>query len=98
MRWPPAPPAQPQRATAAGAGRERSRLPAAALVVITEHGQVSHVVSEVIAQGGTIERSLPDLDTLVVNGISAATVRADDARALGQPRRHDERPLRRLGR
>ena len=57
---------------AAGANRT-------ALVVIAEHGQVSRVVSEVIDQGGTIERSLPALDTVVVNDISAATVRADDA-------------------
>ncbi len=69
-------------AAAAGTGaRAVANAPAAgtALVVITEHGQVSHVVSEVIDQGGTIERSLPNLDTVVVNAISAAAVRADDA-------------------
>jgi serine protease AprX len=52
---------------------------ATALVVITEHGQTSRVVSEVIEQGGSVERSLPDLDTVVVTGVPAATVRGDAA-------------------
>jgi serine protease AprX len=57
-------------------------VPAAAagngsLVVITGHGQSSRVASEVTAQGGMIARGLPDLDTLVVDGLSAATLRND---------------------
>jgi serine protease AprX len=46
-------------------------------VVITEHGLVSQVVGEVTAQGGTIRRSLPDLDTIVVDGLAPATLQAD---------------------
>jgi serine protease AprX len=65
----------------AAAAPAAGNAPAAgtALVVITEHGQTGHVVSQVLEQGGTIERSLPNLDTLVVDGIPAATVQADDA-------------------
>jgi serine protease AprX len=48
---------------------------ASALVVITEHGKTSQVASEVLALGGAIEQSLPDLDTLVVDGVSAAPLR-----------------------
>ncbi|HEX4015825.1 MAG TPA: S8 family serine peptidase [Frankiaceae bacterium] len=50
-----------------------------ALVVITAHGKTRQVTSEVLDQGGTIERSLPDLDTLVVDGVSAAALRSDAA-------------------
>jgi serine protease AprX len=46
-------------------------------VVITAHGQVSSVVAEVTGQGGTIQRSLPHFDTVVVSGVSASALRAD---------------------
>ncbi len=48
-------------------------------MVITEHGQTSRVAGEVTTQGGTIERSLPDLDTLVVDGVPATTLRSAGA-------------------
>ena len=70
-------------ATAAAAPASVTAAPASAglpsLVVITEHGQTSMVAGEVTSQGGTIERTLPALDTLVVDGISATTLRSDGA-------------------
>ncbi|HEX4428385.1 MAG TPA: S8 family serine peptidase [Frankiaceae bacterium] len=50
---------------------------ASGFVVIAEHGRTSLVASEVTEQGGSIVRSLPDLDTLVVDGVSATVLRAD---------------------
>ena len=50
-----------------------------ALVVITQHGRTGQVASEVLGHGGAIERSLPDLDTLVVDGISASALRSQAA-------------------
>jgi serine protease AprX len=63
-------------AATAGPPSTSAAIPAGvALVVITEHGRTSQVASEVTAQGGAIERSLPDLDTLVVDGVSASSLR-----------------------
>ena len=47
-----------------------------ALVVITQHGRTGQVASEVLGHGGAIERSLPDLDTLVVDGCRASHARS----------------------
>ncbi len=52
-------------------------------VVVAEPGRLPVVATAVAAAGGTIERTLPALDTIVVRGVSGRTLRRDrDVRSV----------------